>query len=245
MGNSTNAVKTGEKTNWKLGTYFALGEVGSNLSWYMINTYLTIFYTDVVGLSASAISAIMLIARIWDAINDPMMGSIADRTKTRWGKFRPYILFAPPVLAIFNILTFTVFPVKGVTKVILCLIFYIGAGMAYTAVNIPYNALVNVIARSSEVRMNLISCKAVGSGVVSMVLSAVVMPMILFFGKSNMPNARGYFWTTVCCTVVMLPCFWLCGIKCKETVHVDAPEVEGTKKSPFKSLAVLLKNKYL
>ena len=196
MGNSTNAVKTGEKTNWKLGTYFALGEVGSNLSWYMINTYLTIFYTDVVGLSASAISAIMLIARIWDAINDPMMGSIADRTKKRWGKFRPYILFAPPVLAIFNILTFTVFPVKGVTKVTLCLIFYIGAGMAYTAVNIPYNALVNVIARSSEVRMNLISCKAVGSGVVSMVLSAVVMPMILFFGKSNMPNARGYFYSS-------------------------------------------------
>ena len=67
----TAAVK--EKTKWGLGVFYSLGEVGSQLSWYMINTYLTIFYTDIVGLPATAISTIMLIARIWDAINDPMI----------------------------------------------------------------------------------------------------------------------------------------------------------------------------
>ena len=77
-----NAALQEEKTNWGLGVFYGLGEVGSQLSWYMINTYLTIYYTDIVGLSAGAISAIMLIARIWDAINDPMMGTIADRTHT-------------------------------------------------------------------------------------------------------------------------------------------------------------------
>ena len=78
----SNQPKAVEKTNMFTAFCYSFGEVGSQLSWYMISTYLTIFYTDVVTLSAGAISAIMLIARIWDAINDPMMGVIADKTKT-------------------------------------------------------------------------------------------------------------------------------------------------------------------
>ena len=92
-----------EKASPKLLVGYGLGEIGCQMSWYMINNYLNIFYTDVVGLTGAAISAIVLIARVWDAINDPMMGQIADRTNTRWGKFRPYLMFAPPVLAIFGI----------------------------------------------------------------------------------------------------------------------------------------------
>ena len=238
-----NAALQEEKTNWGLGVFYGLGEVGSQLSWYMINTYLTIYYTDIVGLSAGAISAIMLIARIWDAINDPMMGTIADRTHTRWGRFRPYLMFAPPFLALFNLLTFTVFPVQGLKKVIICLICYIGAGMAYTAVNLTYCALVNVIARGSQVRMNYASCRAIGNGVVQMILSAAAMPLILYFGKSDTPNAHGYFMTALCCSIAMLPCFWLCAWKCKETVHIAPPS--GEKKSVLKTLPLLCKNKNL
>ena len=100
---ATTAATTSKRTDPKLAVGYAFGEVGCQMSWYMINNYLTLFYTDIVGLTASAISLIMLIARVWDAINDPMMGSIADRTNTRWGRFRPYIFFAPPFLAIFNV----------------------------------------------------------------------------------------------------------------------------------------------
>ena len=78
----------------------------------MINTYLTIFYTDVIGLTASAVSLILLIARVWDAINDPMMGVIADKTHSRWGNSDPpHVRAAVPCH--FNVLTFTVFPVQG------------------------------------------------------------------------------------------------------------------------------------
>lgn len=129
---------TKEKTSPKLALAYSMGEVGCQMSWYMINNYLMLFYTDVVGLTAGAVSMIMLIARVWDAVNDPMMGSIADRTNTKWGKFRPYLFLAPPFLAVFNILTFTVFPVEGAAKVLLCLICYIGTGMAYTACSIAY-----------------------------------------------------------------------------------------------------------
>lgn len=148
-------MNTQEKTNPKLAFGYSLGEVGCQMSWYMVNNYLTLFYTDIVGLTASAISLIMLIARVWDAINDPMMGSIADRTNTKWGRFRPYLYFAPPVLAIFNILTFTVWPISGTAKAVACLVCYIGTGMAYTAASIAYQALQNVIAIDSQVRMNL------------------------------------------------------------------------------------------
>ena len=163
----SNATK--EKTSPKLAVCYSLGEVGCQMSWYMINSYLTLFYTDVVSLSAFAISLIMIIARVWDAINDPMMGNIADRTHTRWGKFRPYLFFAPPFLAIFNILTFTVFPVTGVLKVVLCLVCYIGAGMAYTACSIAYQALQNVCAIDSQVRMNLATARGIGSSVIGII----------------------------------------------------------------------------
>ncbi|MCD8154210.1 MAG: MFS transporter [Clostridiales bacterium] len=239
---------TTEKTSKSLGFFYSFGEVGSQLSWYMINTYLTVFYTDIVGLTASAISLIMLIARIWDAVNDPMMGIIADRTRTRWGKFRPYLMFASPFLAIFNLLTFTVFPVQGVAKVIICLVCYIGAGMAYTAICVTYGGLVNLIARDSQVRMNYTSCRAIGASVIKIILSAVAMPMILFFGNSDVATAKGYFWTTLVCSVIMLPCFWLCAWKCKETVVVEVPREAAqakAKRSVLESLKLMTKNKML
>ena len=242
----SNQPKAVEKTNMFTAFCYSFGEVGSQLSWYMISTYLTIFYTDVVTLSAGAISAIMLIARIWDAINDPMMGVIADKTKTKWGKFRPYLMFTPPFLAIFNILTFTVFPVEGAAKVVLCLVCYIGAGMAYTAHCITYGALVNMIARDSQVRMNYTSARAIGASVIKIILSAVAMPMILFFGKSDTPNAQGYFWTAVVCSVALIPCFWLCAWRCKETVVVERPvQASGEKRTVVQNLLLLCKNKNL
>lgn len=72
---------------------YSFGEIGSQCSWTLISSYLTVYYTDVVGLTPVIISAIMLIARIWDAVNDPMFGAIAEKTKSKWGRFRPYILW--------------------------------------------------------------------------------------------------------------------------------------------------------
>lgn len=241
----TNQVAV-EKTSPKLALCYSFGEVGCQMSWYMINSYLTLFYTDVVGLTATAISAIMLIARVWDAMNDPMMGSIADRTNSRWGRFRPYIMFAPPVLAVFNILTFTVFPVTGMLKVVLCLLCYIGAGMSYTVCSIAYQALQNVIAIDSQVRMNLATARGIGSSVIGIILSACAMPMILAFGNSDVANAKGYFWTTVVLSVAMIPAFWICAAGCKET-YVDKlhTAANSEKMGFFQSLKELVKNDQL
>lgn len=241
MGNNAK-----EKTSPKLAFCYSLGEVGCQMSWYMINNYLMLFYTDVVGLAAGTISMIMLIARIWDAINDPMMGNIADRTHTKWGKFRPYLYMAPPVLAIFNILTFTAFPVQGTAKVILCLLTYVGAGMAYTACSISYQALQNVIAIDSQVRMNLATARGIGSSVIGIILSACAMPMILHFSGAEVANAHGYFVTTVILSLIMIPVFWICGAGCKETyaeqLHANA---QGEKLGFIGSLKEIVKNDQL
>ena len=228
-----------EKASPKLLFGYGLGEVACQMSWYMINNYLNIFYTDVVGLTGAAISAIVLIARVWDAINDPMMGQIADRTNTRWGRFRPYLMFAPPFLAIFNILTFTVFPVQGAAKVILCGVCYIGAGMAYTACSIAYQAMLNVIAVDSRVRQLLATARSTGASIIGIILSMVAMPTILRFSSTLnesgevMADGHGYFVTTVIFSLILIPVFWLCAFMCRETytdqLHSSAP----TEKASF------------
>ncbi len=209
---------TKEKTSPKLAVGYAFGEVGCQMSWYMINNYLTLFYTDIVGLSASAISLIMLIARVWDAINDPMMGSIADRTNTKWGRFRPYLFFAPPFLAIFNILTFTVFPMTGAVKVIVCLLCYVGTGMAYTACSIAYQALQNVIVIDSKARMLMATSRNVGSSIIGIILSIVAAPVLLMLSHEGVSaaDAQGYFRFAIIMSILMMIPFWICGAICKE-----------------------------
>lgn len=239
-----------EKTSKVLAVYYSFGEIGDQLSWYMINTYLMVFYTDVLGLAAGAISIIMLIARIVQGIASPVWGAIQDRTNSKWGKFRPWLMFLAPFMAIFNILTFTVFPVTGVTQIFLCCICYIIVGLLYTAISNAYSALVNVVSNDSQVRMNLSAARSVGSSIIQMILSAVAMPMILFFGHSTKANGTGYFWATVICSVAMIPFVVICGLKCKETVKESSTPSQASSSSVEKisvwtSLKALVKNSQL
>lgn len=244
----SNAVKE-KQVGPKLAVGYAMGEVGCQMSWYMINNYLTLFYTDIVGLSASAISLIMLIARIWDAINDPMMGNIADRTNTKWGRFRPYLLLAPPFLAIFNILTFTVFPLEGTAKVLTCLICYVGTGMAYTACSIAYQAMQNVLAIDSKARMFLATCRGIGSSVIGIVLSLVAAPLLLMLSHPGVEaaDAQGYFRFAIIMSIVTIIPFWLCAAMCKEkyTDQLHVNNGERQKLGFFGAIREIVKNDQL
>lgn len=241
-----NANQTVEKTSKSTAFFYGLGEVGSQMSWYMINTYLMIFYTDILGLAAGAISLIMLVARVIHAFSGPAWGIIQDRLDFKLGKFRPYLIYLPVFLGIFNILTFTVLPVTGLAKVILCLVCYIITGLLYNGISNAYAALVNVIARDSQVRMDYSSARSVGSSVIGIILSAVAMPMILFFSHSKVANADGYFWTTVILSVIMIPVLMLCGWKCKEVVHVEnVNQGSHEKQSIWDSIKLLVQNKML
>ena len=140
--NETKINKYGmEPLTFKNYFVYGMGNFASQLSWTMVGTYLSIFYTDVFGLGVGAVAMLMLIAKVWDGINDPMMGTIMERTHTRWGRFRPYIFAGAPLLVVFTILTFTVPGFGGPAKLIYAYVTYIGLGMAYTMTNVPYTAL--------------------------------------------------------------------------------------------------------
>lgn len=247
--NSASITSTKMNANPKIAVGYAFGEIGCQMSWYMINNYLTLFYTDIVGLSSVAISLIMVIARVWDAVNDPMMGSIADRTNTRWGRFRPYLFFAPPFLAIFNILTFTIWPMTGLVKILVCLVCYLGTGMAYTACSIAYQAMQNVIAVDSRVRMLLATCRNLGASVIGIILSIVAAPTLLKLSHPGVAaaDAQGYFRFAIIISLVMLIPFWLCAILCKEkyTDVLHANKGKAEQLNFFSAMREISKNDQL
>lgn len=141
---------------------YGLGDLASQLVWSFVGTYLTVYYMDVVGLAPLAASTILMAAKIWDAVNDPMMGGIAERTHTKWGRFRPYILFGAPFLGLFSVLTFTAPFGNGTAGIVWAAFTYIGAGMLYTLVNIPYGAMAGVMTTQDRDRNKLNSIRGIG-----------------------------------------------------------------------------------
>ena len=232
-----NQKESGEKklSFWRKVGY-SFGKIGCQCSWTLISSYLTVFYTDVVGLTPVVISVIMLIARIWDAINDPMFGAIAEKTHTKWGRFRPYILWGTPVLALFNCLTFLNLDIPNGWKAIWCGFTYIGCGMAYTAVAISTQCVANVMTTSNKERVSLNAFKGIGSGLIGMVMSAVTMPMILKFGNGSAASARGYFMSAVVFSIVSIPCFLVCFASTKEIIGAQ----ESDKKTIGQTMKELL-----
>ena len=220
---------------------YSFGEIGSQCSWTLISSYLTVFYTDVVGLTPAVISIIMLVARIWDAVNDPMFGAIAENTRSKWGRFRPYILWGAPVLALFNCLTFLNLDIPNSWKAIWCGFTYIGAGMAYTAVNISTQCMANCMTASNKERVSLNAYKGIGSGLIQMVISAVTMPLILKFGNGSASSAKGYFMAALIFSIVCIPCFWVCFASAKEIIGRKPGEKKETIGDTMKNLAASFK----
>jgi len=164
---------------------YGFGDLASVLYWQTFMLYFTFFYTDVFIIPAAAAATMFLISRIWDGFNDPMMGMIADRTKTRWGKFRPYILWLCVPFAIVGVLTFTVpdFDPRG--KLIWAYVTFIAIMMLYTAINIPYTALLGVISPDSKERTTVSSIKFLFAFAAGIIVSASLLPMVKYFGKGD------------------------------------------------------------
>ena len=133
------------KLSEKIG--YGFGDMSSSMFWKLFSYFLPFFYSNVFGLSLADAGVLMLVTRIWDAVSDPMMGIIADRTKTRWGKYRPYLLFFSLPFAVCGILLFTT-PENG--KTLWAYITYILMMTVYTGINVPYGSLLNVMTADSD-----------------------------------------------------------------------------------------------
>ena len=209
---------------------YGLGESGSQCSWALISGYLSLYYTDVVGLMPVVVSAILLIARIWDAVNDPMFGALAERSRfKKLGRYRGWIMVGTPFLALFNCLTFLNLDISDPLKTIYCGVTYICCGMAYTVVNISTGALANNMTINPEERSSLYSWRGTCGNVVSFILNLVTMPLILFFGNGSTSDERGYFYTALIFSIVCIPLFLLCVTMTKEVVFAKQEHTERKK----------------
>ena len=160
---------------------YALGDMGGLLTFSLIGAFQNKFYTDVLGISPAKIVVLILVARIWDAINDPIWGAFIDSRKpTKNGRFRPYIFWFSIPLAICAVLMFTVLPGLSEAKYLLfAYITYIAYGMMYTAVNIPYGSLASVVTDDEKERSSLSMWRSIGAGVGGLP-GTILLPMIVY-----------------------------------------------------------------
>jgi GPH family glycoside/pentoside/hexuronide:cation symporter len=169
---------------------YGFGDLASVLYWQTFMVYLTYFYTDVFGLAAAAAGTMIGLSRSMDAFFDPVMGMIADRTKSRWGKFRPYLLYLCVPMAVMGVLTFTVPSLGSTGKLIWAIITYNCLMLLYTAINIPYTAMLGVISPNPNERTALSSIKFVGAFSAGIIISALLLPMAKILGAGS--DTRGW-----------------------------------------------------
>jgi GPH family glycoside/pentoside/hexuronide:cation symporter len=131
---------------------YGFGDMSSSMFWKIFSYYLPIFYSNIYGLSLADTGVLLLVTRIWDAVSDPMMGIIADRTHTRWGKYRPYLLWMALPFSVCGILLFTTPDFGAGGKLIWAYVTYILMMTVYTAINVPYGAMLGVVTESSDTK---------------------------------------------------------------------------------------------
>ena len=197
---------------------YGMGEAGSQLSWTLISSYLTVYYSDVVGLTPIIISTVMLVARILTAFWNPVFGSIAENTHTKWGRYRPYILFGTPFLALFSCLMFLNINGSTTLKAIWCTVTYLICSILYTMVNGAETYIPMSMTTVNTERVSLNAVKGVVANVASVIMSAVTMPMLIFFGGGNSSTSKSYFMVALIFAVLSVPCFYICYFSSKEVV---------------------------
>lgn len=224
---------------------YSCGDLASQFVWTFIGSYLSIFYTDIVGLAPIAAAGIMMIARVWDAVNDPMMGAIAERTRSKFGRFRPYIAFGSPLLAIFSVLCFThPFSGSSTSGVIWAAVTYIITGMLYTLVNIPYGALAPVMTEDASQRNVINASRNIGMNIGILIVNGLTAVIMLRFSApgAEVADSNGYVFTALIYAIISIPCFLAVFFSSKENVM---PAKAVDKFSLKVMLKGLVSNKYL
>jgi GPH family glycoside/pentoside/hexuronide:cation symporter len=202
MTHPSQKIPTGEKLA------FGIGEFGNDLYWQFFSSFLLFFYTDIFkiapGAQAAAVAGLMfVIVRFWDGIFDVIVGLLADRTNSRWGKFRPYLLFGAVPFGVAGVVAFTTPDLGPTGKLIYAYATYTILMMVYSAVAIPQNSLLGVMSGDSLERTSLSKYKFTFAFLASAVVQYATFPLAAHFGRGN--QALGFQRTLLCyaiCAVV-------------------------------------------
>jgi len=212
---------------------YSLGDTASHFVWDMVGFWILIFYTDTFGISAAAAGTIMLIARFWDMFSDPLMGIIADRTNTRWGKFRPYILWMALPYSVLAVLAFTTPNLGPTGKIIYAGVTYFLLMTVFTAINLPYSSLGAVMTSDSYERAGLNSYRFIFAFIGQFIVSGTALTLALYFGKGD--NAKGYQYTLILFSIISFILFMITFKTTKERVQPPKAQKESLKED-FRNL---------
>ncbi len=200
------------KLSEKIG--YGFGDMSSSMFWKIFSYYLPFFYSNIFGLSLVDAGVLVLVTRVWDAISDPMMGVISDRTNTKWGKYRPYLLWVAPFFSICGILLFTTPDLDYAGKLIWAYVTYILMMTVYTGINVPYGAMLGVMTDDTNEKTVFSSFRmffAYGGSFISLFLWE---PLCNLMGGYDTP--KGWFWAMVMIAAACFVMFILCFMMTKE-----------------------------
>ena len=223
---------------------YAMGDMAGVLTFGTIGAFLQMFYTDILHISLASITVLMMVARIWDAVNDPMCGALIDSRKpTKYGRFRPYVLYFSVPLALAFIATF--YKVPGLSEkgyLIYAYITYILYGMMYTAVNIPYGSMASVMTADQTERSTLSVIRSLGAGI-GTALSQMVLPLFVYStvaGGAKILDQNKLFRGVVILAVLSVVIYYLFFRLTKEYI---APVKNQKNESFLKTFGKLMKNR--
>ncbi|MEZ5558943.1 MAG: MFS transporter [Pseudomonadales bacterium] len=218
---------------------YGVGDLGINLYFISAMTYLLYFYTDVFGLSAAAAGGVFLVARVVDAVTDPIMGMIAERTRSRWGRLRPYILFGTVPLGAVAVLTFSAPDLDATGKVLWAYATYVTFGVAYTVVSIPYSALTASLTSDHEERTVLSTVRMAFAFSGGYLISVGMLPLVGWFGGGG----EGFVNTMLVFAVIATALLWLTVASTREQVQPAAAQqltVRDSLRAVFRNPPLLI-----
>ena len=222
------------KLKEKIG--YGFGDMASSMFWKLFGSYLMIFYTDVFGLPAAVVGTLFLVTRVWDSAFDPIVGVVADRTHSRWGKFRPYLLFLAIPFSVIGVLTFVTPPFGDNGKLIYAYVTYSLMMMVYSAINVPYASLLGVMSDNPKERNTLSTYRMAFAYIGSFIALLLFMPMVNFWsGHSKEIAAQQQGWTlavaviAVMCALLFIGCFAFTRERVKALHEKQAPLKEDLK----------------
>lgn len=221
-----------ERLSLKEKIGYGMGDAGSCMIWSVLALYLTWFYTDVYGLDPAIVGTLFLVIRVFDAFSDPVMGAICDRTRTRWGKFRPWLLWMAVPFGLGAVLMFTTPDLSMNGKIIYAWITYLVMSLIYTAINIPYCSVAGVITLNPKERMGCLSWRFFLNGLATLIVSSSILPLTDWLGDGS--RASGFQLTMMimggAATLMFLFCFFsikerVVSIKTNETLRKDLKDI--------------------
>ena len=222
------------KLKEKIG--YGFGDMASSMFWKLFGSYLMIFYTDVFGLPAAVVGTLFLVTRVWDSAFDPIVGVVADRTHSRWGKFRPYLLFLAIPFSVIGVLTFVTPPFGDNGKLVYAYVTYSLMMMVYSAINVPYASLLGVMSDNPKERNTLSTYRMAFAYIGSFIALLLFMPMVNFWsGHSKEIAAQQQGWTlavaviAVMCALLFIGCFAFTRERIKALHEKQAPLKEDLK----------------